>query len=113
MIPAILDFEAYRGDDWAHRLLFVNYDQTALNVSEYTFKAQVRNLPENGTILYATMSIDMAQANLGIVDLGLRGSATRFPPGYWDLQVEYGGIKTTWFRGEFKTFGDVTQEVYT
>lgn len=109
--PAPRDLEFYRGDDYTHVLTFVdNGDPPApLDLSEYTFKAQIRDRSENGTIVYAEFEIDVTQANIGVIVLRLSGSATRIKPGYWDLEVDDGSGIQTWLKGSVTPSGDVTK----
>lgn len=112
--PATRDISLYRGDDYTHVLTFVDNQEPpeALDLSgDYTFKAQIRDRPENGTVVHATFDIDITQANLGIIVLSLPDSQTRFPPAYWDLEVNDGATTQTWLKGTVLVSGDVTQDV--
>ncbi len=113
MKPATVDFELYRGDDFYYQFVFTNNQDPPipLNLSEYTFKAEIRDRPEYGKIIYATFDIDTTDASDGIIVLNLSAAATRIPPGYWDLQVSLDGNKKTWIKGAVRPSGDVTQEV--
>lgn len=110
--PATLHLEMYRGDDYVHQLMFTNNASppAALDVSDYTFSAQIRDRPEKGTVLLATFDIDTTDAEDGIIVLSLPPAATRIDPGYWDLEVKADGSPTTWLAGEVKMSGDVTHE---
>lgn len=109
--PTTLNLEWYRGDDYVHELKFVDNSipPNPLDVSEYEFKAQVRDRPENGTILHAEFDIDMTQASSGIIVLSLPGASTRIPPAFWDLEVDDGEGVTTWLAGSVTPSGDVTR----
>lgn len=111
--PATLDFNIYRGDDYVHQLVFTD-DATppvSLNLSAYTFRAEIRDRPENGTVIHGEFDIDTSQAADGIIVLSLLAVATNIPPGFWDLEVNDGSSTQTWFAGAVNMSGDVTQEV--
>lgn len=110
--PATRDLALYRGDDYAHQITFVDAQThpEPIPVDDYTFKAEIRDRPENGTVVYATFSIDTSQASEGIIVLHLTASQTRIPSGYWDLQATISGSRKTWLKGEVIMDGDVTQE---
>lgn len=115
MLPGTFDVELYRGDDYYHEFTFTDdYDPpTPMNLSDYMFKAQVRDRAEFGKIVYANFIIDTTDASEGIIVISLPAAATNFPPGYWDLEVYDGTTKTTWLKGKVTPMGDVThiQEV--
>lgn len=111
--PAVRDLELYRGDDYTHEILFVKDSDTLtpMNLSGYTFRAQVRDRPEGSTAVRATFDIDVSRAGEGIIVLSLPPSATRIKSGYWDLEVNTGSGIRTWLKGMVTLFGDVTQGV--
>src|SRR5690348_18057067 len=111
--PATRDIAFYRGDDYAHILTFVDgaTPPGALDLSIYTFKAQIRDRPENGTVVYAVFTIDDSQKDVGILVLHLGATATRIPSGYWDLEADNGLSVQTFLRGAVTVSGDVTQAV--
>lgn len=111
--PATLDISIYRGDDYVHQFTFMdNEDPPApKDLTAYTFKAQIRDRPENGQILYAEFDIDTSQAEDGIIILSLPASVTTFSPGYWDLETDDGDNVQTWLKGTVNVSGDVTREV--
>ncbi len=81
-----------------------------LDMSGYSFKAQIRDRPEYGNLL-AEFTIDDSDSENGVIVLRLSPSETSIPPGYWDLQLEdVGGIQT-WLGGSVNVDGDITQEV--
>lgn len=108
--PADKELEIYRGDDYVHVLTFTDdeYPPGALDVSDYTFRAQIRDRPEKGVLL-VEFDIDDSQAELGVIVLSLPAASTRIDPGYWDLQVSDGTSTSTWLKGAVKMDGDVTQ----
>lgn len=112
MGPANKDLEIYRGDDYVHQLIFTTNDSPPepMDVSSYTFAAQIRDRPEKGTLLYAEFDIDMTDAADGIIVLSLPAAATRIEPGYWDLEANDGSSTVTWLKGAVKMDGDVTHE---
>lgn len=110
--PATRDLAIYRGDDYAHKLTFTDNAEppVSLNLSDYTFKAQIRDRSENGKVIYATFTIDISQAASGIIVLHLDAASTRIPSGYWDLEATKDSTVQTWLKGAVTMDGDVTQE---
>lgn len=112
--PATRDLVLYRGDDYAHQITFQDDSDPpqVFDLTGYTFKAQIRDRSENGTVVYAEFDIDDSQASDGIIVLHLNAAATRIPsPGYWDLEVNDGIGTQTWLKGSVKVSGDVTRTV--
>lgn len=111
--PAPRDLEIYRGDDYAHKITFVDNSDPPepLNLSGYTFKAQIRDRPENGISVLSSFTIDTSDAASGIITLHLNAAETEIPSGYWDLEVNDGSVTQTWLRGKVTMSGDVTREV--
>lgn len=108
--PAVLDLEIYRGDDYVHVLTFVDdsIPPEPLDISGYTFIAQIRDRSEGG-ILYADFDVDDSDANVGVLVLSLTSDTSRVPTGYWDLEANDGSSITTWLRGSVKVAGDITR----
>jgi hypothetical protein len=111
--PAVRDLDIYRGDDYAHEILFVNNADTPepLNLVDYTFKAQIRDRPQGSTAARASFDIDVSRAGEGIIVLSLPEAMTRINSGYWDLEVFDGYSIRTWLKGSVTVSGDVTQGV--
>lgn len=111
--PAIRDLDLYRGDDYTHEFLFVKNVEppTPMNLSGYTFRAQIRDRPEKSSNIRATFDIDITRAGVGIIVISLPPSATRIDSGYWDLEANDGNSIMTWLRGAVTMVGDVTQGV--
>lgn len=111
--PATRDLELYRGDDYAHELSFTNNElpPEALILTDYTFRAEIRDREENGKKVYAVFIIDDSRADEGIITLHLLPASTRIPSGYWDLEVNDGTKIQTWLKGSVTMSGDVTQGV--
>lgn len=113
--PGELDLEVYRGDDYVHTLFFRDMEDPPAphNLSELTFKAQIRATPEQSPIALAVFTIDDSLSDEGLVVISLTPGQTRIQPGYWDLQVTDGSNTQTWLAGKVIMKGDVTQEVGT
>lgn len=108
--PARRDLEIYRGDDYSHQITFVDANNAPLDVSAYTFTAEIRDRSEGGAQVYATFTVDMTQAATGIITLHLAAADTRIKTdvAYWDLQVDTGSAIQTWLAGKVTASGDVT-----
>jgi hypothetical protein len=113
--PAVRDLELYRGDDYTHQINFVTDEDTPepMNLTDYEFRAQIRDRPEGSTAVRATFNIDISQSGEGIIVLSLPPGTTRIKAGYWDLEVYDGNITETWLKGSVTLDGDVTKAVTT
>lgn len=111
--PGVLDLDIYRGDDYVHTLFFRDTEAPfdPHDLSELTFKAQIRDRPELATVVLAEFTIDDTQSDEGLVTISLIPAQTRIQPGYWDLEVSDGNTTQTWLVGKVQMKGDVTQEV--
>lgn len=112
--PGILDLKIYRGDDYVHQLIFTDVEDIdePRDLSDYTFRAQIRERPENSMDLIVEFAIDETDKADGIIVLSLSANQTRIPPGYWDLEATLDdGPSKTWIKGKVTMDGDVTQEV--
>lgn len=106
--PAKLDLDMYRGDTFVHQLIF-QVNGEPIDLSAYTFTAQVRDRPDNGTVILASFTITNADADTGVLVLNLEASLTNIPAGFWDFQADDGSSTTTWLKGTVKMSGDVTK----
>lgn len=111
--PAIRDLALYRGDDYAHEITFTDAADPPepMDLTGYTFLAQIRDRPENSSVVRATFTIDTSEAVDGKIVLHLNAASTRIPQGFWDLEVNDGTTTRTWLKGMVHVSGDVTQEV--
>jgi hypothetical protein len=109
----VLDLEIYRGDDYVHTLYFTDTQNPPQphDLSDFTFKAQIRDRPEMATVVLATFTVDISGAADGVIVISLNPAQTRIQPGHWDLEVSDGANTQTWLKGKVLVEGDVTQEV--
>jgi hypothetical protein len=78
----VYDIQVYQGDSWSQQFIF------PFDVSNLTFKAQVRTYP-NAPAVYATFDIAKTNPADGVITLSLTPSATAYlpPRAFWDLQA--------------------------
>jgi hypothetical protein len=78
----VYDIQVYQGDSWSQQFIF------PFDVSNLTFKAQVRTYP-NAPAVYATFDIAKTNPADGVITLSLTPAATAYlpPRAFWDLQA--------------------------
>lgn len=111
IIPARLDYEFVRGDDFADEITIEEGDPLApADVSARTYTAQVRTTAD-ATDVTATFSIDMTDAATGIIVLRIADTVTATMDGsyVWDLQQDTAGVIRTMAGGAFTLRKDVTR----
>ena len=90
-MPATLDIDIYRGDDFAHTVTITDTAGSAINVSGRTYTSQLRRYPDSSTVA-ATFTVAMGSASSGVVVFSL---ADAIDPRYraWVLVAGYGGLR--------------------
>lgn len=114
-LPGKYDFAAYRGDTKQWTIDFADADNAAVDMSAWTWEAQIRSTLDEPASVIATLTVDDADADVGVLDLTLpadESSALETTNGkavyYWDLQGTDGAVVKTWLAGKVKVTGDVT-----
>lgn len=101
----------YQGDDHELRVEFQDADEAALDVSDYSFRAQIRRHPTSATAL-ADADVDLTDAADGVVVVRFASADTSGLPatGWWDFeQTDVDGLVTTLMRGEVTVTREVTR----
>lgn len=111
--PKLRPITVYRGDTYQHHLTFQDGDGDPIDLTGYTFTAQVRTGPEYDDVL-AAMDVTVS-ALTGEVWLVILPAVTAvLEPGRrtWDVQqVDGDDVVTTLLTGPCDVMGDVTREV--
>lgn len=114
-LPGTFDIEAYRGDTKEWTAEFADDDAAAVDMSAWTWLAQVRSSRDEPDSVIATFTVDDTDADSGTLVITLPadesanlvttdGKATY----YWDLQGTSGSVVKTWLTGKVKVTGDVS-----
>jgi hypothetical protein len=116
-LPGDYPITLYRGDTRTWSLAFTEDDETTpVDVSSFTFEAQVRETFDSSSVLL-TLTVDDADADTGVLVLTLpaaqwTGASIAAVPTakwHWDLQGTAGSEVRTFLAGKVKTLGDVTR----
>lgn len=110
VIPAKLNIQMVRGDDFADAITIQEGDPLApVDVSARTYTAQIRTSADATTVT-ATFTVDMTDAATGIIVLRLADTVTDDLSGsyVWDLQQDAAGVIRTLLSGGFTVVPDVT-----
>ena len=112
MLPAVLNLEMIAGDGYRNTITFKDASGSAINVSGYTFRAQVRKNPKSTTAV--SFTIDNSGGATGIVIISLTGAQVRslgIGKSKWDMEYVVGNSDpTTVLKGDIKVNADVTRE---
>ena len=103
LTPATLDLTVVQGDSFAESFTF-SQSGSALNLSTYTFRAQVRAERTSSASLLATFTVGTGSASTGVVALSLSAATTAglVPGRYcWELEWTVGGTVRTVIGGAF------------
>ena len=86
LTPAILDLNLYSGDGEDFQISFIDEVKTPIDVSRFTWLAQIRQL--RTSIEAIDLSIDATKANVGILTIHISSIITKSLPktSQWDLQ---------------------------
>lgn len=109
MIPATFPLDLYRGDTARFQFKFWKKDQTPVDLTGATAKAEIRDRPAGGII--ATLDCTITLPN--IVDMVLTEDNSLLLPqkkGVWDLQIRFAtGDVLTPVAGDVAVTADVTE----
>jgi hypothetical protein len=108
------DLAIYRGDTWELPVKFVNDEGDPLDVTGWTWTAQIRRNPDASDV-HAEITVTVNDAAKGDLTLSMAASVTRdINPrlfGYsWDLQSDQGsGVTKTYLHGNVNVIADTTK----
>lgn len=111
MRPAYRPITVYRGDTYTHHVTLTDGDGTPIDITGYTYTAQLRASPESPDVLAdATTSVNGPTGEVWVtIDAAV--TATLHPGRRrWDLQQDDDGVITTILAGPADVVGDVTRE---
>jgi len=109
LTPAVLNIDMYAGDTEEFQVYFVDETDVGIDVSEYTWSAQIR---EYRTSTEANaIEVDPTNAMYGILTVSISSTITQSLPvsSVWDLQGVYNGKPTTFLQGKVTCTKDVTR----
>ena len=113
MIAKTLNLQITQGRDFSRTLTFYNdYDAgTKLDISGYTFKAQIREQQDQASTLLATFTMTVTTATSTVVMELTDSDTADLPPGiaWWDLVVTVGGNSQSWLGGQAIIKGGPTE----
>lgn len=112
MLPAVFNIEITAGDGYNNTFTFKDSDDKPIDVSTYTFRAQIRKKPSAEE--YTDFGIDDTDSAEGKIVISLSGDQVRAlgKGGVWDMEyVISDGDPTTIIKGKVKVVPDVTRVV--
>lgn len=114
--PARVNLRATRGDTYRRTFKCVDSSGTAINISGYTARLQIRDAVD-GTVLYEGTTTNghlIVTGAAGTVDLAIPAAATAawtFSVGVYDMEItSTDGAVTTIAEGTVTVFKDVTKD---
>jgi hypothetical protein len=109
-MPAALDLNIYRGDDFAEYVTFRDENGAAIDVSARSYVAQLRTQRGTEGELLATCNIDTTNAAQGTIVLNISASTTAtLVGGVWDLVEHVNGTRRTLLTGRVRMHENVTR----
>lgn len=111
LTPATLDLTVVQGDTFAESFTF-SRSGAAMNLSTYTFQAQVRSERSSSAYLLATFTVGTASASTGVLSLSLSAATTSaLDPGryWWEFEWTVGSSVRTVLGGEFVVVDQVAK----
>ena len=102
LTPPQLEWRIYRGDTSTFNIIVVDDSDKAIDISEYTFEAILKN---NEMVEIVSLDISI---NGNSITLTLPAEAELTARNYFDLQGTKNGKITTFLRGTVFSEGDVT-----
>lgn len=112
MLPGTLNIEMMDGDGYRNTLTFTDSDDDALDLSSYTFSAQIRKNPKAEDAV--SFIIDDTDADTGVIVISLTGDQVRslFHKCMWDMEYVIGDSDpTTVLKGTITIYSDITRVV--
>lgn len=111
LTPATLDLTVVQGDSFAESFTFSQSGST-LNLSTYTFRAQVRSERSSSASLLATFTVGTGSASTGVLAVSLSAATTSaLDPGryWWEFEWTVGSSVRTVLGGEFVVVDQVAK----
>ena len=108
-VPDTQDLEWWQGDDFEFDVMFTDDSLVAVDLSGYTFKAEVR--AQAGALIAYAATIDTVLAASGIITVVFDKATSALMPenGVWDLQITSpAGKRTTELHGAVTVTREVT-----
>lgn len=102
------DLSFVRGDAWTHTVRFVDAAGDPLDVSGFTFGAQVRRRWSSALVAEFTITVEAAG---DLITLRLDPPDSEVEPGgyRWDLERQQNGLPFTVLAGKLTVVGDITR----
>jgi hypothetical protein len=111
LVPATLDLTVVQGDSFSESLTF-GRSGSAMNLSTYSFRGQVRRERSSSAELLATFTVGTGSASTGVVALSLTAAETvALEPGryWWEFEWTVGSAVRTMLGGEFVVVDQVAK----
>lgn len=110
MKPAAWTISVMRGDNFGFDVVFTDDAGTPINITGYTYTAQIRASPDDVTVLATMTATVNGPAGKVALDIPAATTATLIPGRrVWDLQETAAGIVTTMLAGPADVLADVTR----
>ena len=92
-----------RGDAWSEAFTFSQSGAT-LNLSTWTWVAQIRRERDHGSELVATMTVGTGSAASGTISISVTSAQTTVDPGtyWWSIKRTNAGNQRTFILDEFR-----------
>ena len=109
LTPVVLDLVVYSGDGEDFQIYFVDSSDAKIDMSEYTWASQIRELRTSPVGL--DLDVDSSDAVDGLLTIHISPTITSSLPKtcFWDLQGTYSGRPQTVIQGSVTCKKDVTR----
>lgn len=106
--PSRFDVTVVRGDAWSEAFTF-SQSGSALNLSGWTWLAQLRRERDHGSELLATLTVGTGSASSGTISVSATSAQLALDPGtyWWELQRTNSGNERTYVTGSFVVDNEV------
>lgn len=106
--PGRLDYTVTRGDSFADSFTF-SQSGSALNLTGYTFRAQVRAERDHTAPMLATLTVGTGSVATGVVTVSATAAQMTLDPGryWWEFEWTTGSTVRTVLGGEFVVEAEV------
>lgn len=113
LTPAVVDLTFYAGDDGDFKLVFLDTNRVAIDMSAYVLSAQIRKTRESAD--HTDLTLDMTDAATGVITVQVPSDITRSlvadswsKSSVWDLQCT-SPLVVTLMQGKVLCLQDVTR----